>query len=222
MPEPIRIVCFDLGGVLVRICRSWDEAYQAAGLDLREQPSGARVLARRRELVDLHGTGRITIHEWAAELSTLLGGVYSPEELKRAHHALCREEHSGALELVNDLHAVGIVTACLSNTSHTHWMRFMHCEGDRPLEGPPEYPAVFRLMRPFASHLLGLAKPDPAIYARFETETGAVPHEILFFDDLAENVTAARQRGWNAEQVQPSHLEAVSRMREHLRVRGVL
>ena len=216
MPGSIRLVCFDLGGVLVRICQSWEEAYRIAGLDVREEPTHPSVSERRRELASLHGTGDISIDEWAVGTSAALQGVYSADELKLAHHALSREQNPGAIELVDELHEVGIATACLSNTNHTHWMRLVHRDGDRVLEGTPEYPAVVRLQRHFASHLLRLAKPADEIYARFEDLTGFGPSEILFFDDMEENVAAARRRGWHAERVTASYLDAVAQMREHL------
>jgi glucose-1-phosphatase len=222
MSSVLRLVCFDLGGVLVRICQSWTEAYRAAGLDVRDEPAAPSIRARRLELVNLHGTGRITIDEWADGTSAALQGVYSADELKRAHHALTLEQHPGALELVDELHAAGAATACLSNTNHTHWLRLVHRDGDRALEGTPEYPAVVRLQRHFASHLLGLAKPDDAIYARFEELTGSAPSAIVFFDDLEENVAAAQRRGWHAERVTASHLGAVTQMREHLRRLGIV
>jgi FMN phosphatase YigB (HAD superfamily) len=222
MPGLIRLVCFDLGGVLVRICQSWAEAYRAAGLDIRDEPSHPSVSARRRELASLHGTGRISIDEWAVGASAALQGVYSTDELRRAHHALSREQNPGALELVDELHAAGAATACLSNTTHTHWVRLVHRDGDRALEGTPEYPAVARLQQHFASHLLGLAKPDDAIYARFEVLTGLGPSEILFFDDREENVAAARRREWQAERVAASHLDPVTQIRKHLSRRGIV
>jgi FMN phosphatase YigB (HAD superfamily) len=180
------------------------------------------VSARRRELASLHATGRISIDEWAAGTSAALQGVYTPDELKRAHHALSRDQNPGALELVDELHSAGAATACLSNTSHTHWIRLVHRDGDRPLQGPPEYPAVVRLQQHFASHLLGLAKPDDAIYARFEELTALGPSEILFFDDREENVAAARRRGWHAEPVVASHLDPVTQIRQHLSRRGIV
>jgi putative hydrolase of the HAD superfamily len=45
---------------------------------------------------------------------------------------------------------------------------------------------------------LGLAKPDPRIYARADAAYGTDPHEVVFFDDRAENVAAARRHGWEA------------------------
>ena len=54
--------------------------------------------------------------------------------------------------------------------------------------------------RAFVSGRLGLIKPDPAIYAVVERETGLAPGGLLFVDDKAENVATAVARGWKAHQ----------------------
>jgi 2-haloacid dehalogenase len=48
----------------------------------------------------------------------------------------------------------------------------------------------------FVSGHLGVVKPDPAIYAKVEEETGLAPETLLFTDDRPENVAAAAERGW--------------------------
>ena len=45
---------------------------------------------------------------------------------------------------------------------------------------------------------LGLAKPDPRIYAEADTAYETVPADVVFFDDRVDNVTAARIHGWDA------------------------
>ena len=45
---------------------------------------------------------------------------------------------------------------------------------------------------------LGLAKPDPRIYASADTAYKTAPADVVFFDDRADNVTAARAHGWDA------------------------
>lgn len=44
---------------------------------------------------------------------------------------------------------------------------------------------------------LGHAKPADGFFAEIETRTGFSPDELFFIDDKAENVDAARARGWN-------------------------
>lgn len=48
----------------------------------------------------------------------------------------------------------------------------------------------------FVSGRLKVNKPDPRIYAIVEEVTGIAPGKLLFVDDRAENVAAARARGW--------------------------
>lgn len=50
------------------------------------------------------------------------------------------------------------------------------------------------------SGAIGLVKPDPAIYAHAERQCGLTPERVLFIDDLAINVAAARAAGWKALQ----------------------
>ena len=85
----------------------------------------------------------------------------------------------------------------------------------------PEFGSFARLQRRLASHELGLHKPDPAIYQAATRTLGAAPGEILFFDDLAHNVSAAREAGWAAEWIDPAG-DPVGQMRAHLASLGVL
>jgi putative hydrolase of the HAD superfamily len=48
------------------------------------------------------------------------------------------------------------------------------------------------------SHEVGLAKPDPAIYALAAERLAVAPHEIVFLDDSPTCVDAARAAGWHA------------------------
>jgi FMN phosphatase YigB (HAD superfamily) len=214
----IRLVCFDVGGVLVRHCRNWAEGCRAAGLPLHAVAESPDMLTRRRELSHLHTTGKIGGAEFCRRVSTLLGGVYSAEQVGRVHRAWLGREYAGVFDLVERLVKSGRVeTAALSNTNDDHWARFdpgtdrMPVQGDRhATRGSPdtrngrEFPSVGLLRHRFASHVLGFAKPDPRIYEAFERAMRAAgfdgsPSSILFLDDLPDNVGAARARGWVAE-----------------------
>ena len=50
------------------------------------------------------------------------------------------------------------------------------------------------------SAALGCRKPEPEFYWRAATQVGAKPRDIVFIDDNAYNVTAARKAGWAAMQ----------------------
>ncbi|HEX9296110.1 MAG TPA: HAD-IA family hydrolase, partial [Polyangiaceae bacterium] len=208
-------------GVLVRIGRTWTEVCSAAGFEVRGDVASHRAQMARHELMELYALGRMSEDEWATRSAAALGGVYTAEELKTIHHAWLVEEYPGVVAVIDGLHEAGLHTACLSNTNHAHWTRMLHHDGTGPLAGEPRYPGIVRLRSHYASHLLGLAKPDEAIYRAFERASGYGGDEILFFDDLPANVEAARKIGWTAERIDPD-VDTAPQLHEHLRRRRVL
>lgn len=229
-PHSIRIVVFDLGGVIVRICRSWDEACARAGVPVHvgkgwEDPAAR---AARKHLNSLYQEGRIDCDTFFAGIAATAAGLYTPDEIRRVHNAWTLEEYPGAGGLIDDLHAaagVPLATGVLSNTNHTHWQRLAP-----PLHLPStEYPTPRRVHHLHASHLMQLTKPSRAIYHDFARRSGfkagqagtGAGSQILFFDDLEENVLAARDAGWLAHQVDHTG-DTVREMRRVLREFGVL
>lgn len=181
------MVCFDLGGVLIRICRSWAEGCSAAGVPVRSDftsdPSGAnghRLLSRR------HQTGQIACAQFFQEMSATCNDLYSPAEIERIHHAWIIGEYPGVAALIDRIHAAGIMTAALSNTNASHWRQML------------AFPAFTKLGHRLASHDLGLVKPDEAVYREAEHRFGVGGNRILFFDDLPDNIAAAARIGWQA------------------------
>lgn len=59
----------------------------------------------------------------------------------------------------------------------------------------------------FLSYEMQVAKPDPAIYHRMIAETGILPPETIYFDDLPDNIEAGKKAGLHSVQVKPNHLE---------------
>lgn len=204
----VRIVVFDLGGVVVRICRDWAEGCAAAGLPFRDDALlSEEMKARRRAVSARHGRGEIACAEYYRELAATTGGLYTPEEVERVHHAWTRDEYPGVGALVHRLHEAGLETGVLSNTNHAHWVRLAPARaggGERP-----EYPTPSLIRHLHASHIMRLLKPDREIYHAFARATGfdgapgsrGGPEHIVFFDDLPENVAAARAAGWQAFRV---------------------
>jgi FMN phosphatase YigB (HAD superfamily) len=212
----IRYVCFDLGGVVVRICHSFVEAVKAAQLPLIDEAPllAADAIARRRDAIWAHQVGEFDFSEYCQRMSLAVGGLYDPAQVRALHAAWLIEEYPGVLDLVTELDGLGHVRlACLSNTNDGHW--------DQMQSAPQLFPTLARLHVRLASHLMRLAKPDPAIYQAACTTFECTPAEVLFFDDLPENIEAARAAGWNAERIDPTG-DTAAQMRKHLGAHGVL
>lgn len=205
-----RVVVFDLGGVLVRICRSWREGCAAAGLEVRGGTDSEGVMARVRTVFAAYDEGRVSCEEAFVRLSEAVGGVYSAAELARIHDAWLIGAYDGVDGLVEELCAAGVITGVLSNTNHRHWTRMR-----------ASYGVLGRITHPHASHLLRVRKPDEGIYRLFEERTGASAAQMIFFDDLEENVAAAARRGWSAHRVDFAG-DTAAQMRAVLRREGVL
>ena len=103
-------------------------------------------------------------------------------------------EYPRVRRVLDELEMVGIETALLSNTNAQHWDERLN-----DLESRSRFPAAARPRHRYASHELGLMKPDPAIFAALELSTRHEPARILFFDDLDENIEGARAAGWMGE-----------------------
>ena len=68
----------------------------------------------------------------------------------------------------------------------------------------------------FCSGDLNVAKPEPLFYSRVAALLSAQPESILFFDDSAANVDAAKACGWQAFLYTdlPSTLKIIDNSRE--------
>lgn len=194
------VVCFDLGNVVVEICRNWREAAAEAGVPYQsivDAPEPARL---RQPLVHAHERGEITCRQYYEGLAGLSGGAYTAEETERVHLAWIRREHPGLLEIVMRLENSGVRVGCLSNTNATHW-EFMHSADD---DGAPRFPAIARMSHRLGSHEARSRKPEAEIFAQFEQLSGAAGSAIVFFDDLPTNIDAASEIGWDSIWIDPT------------------
>lgn len=208
MSHGIELVCFDLGRVLVRICSDWRHACEVAGISLPPGLGRSPPPPEVDAIACRYDTGQIDLATFAREIAPLSG--MTPQDIIRVQASYLLGAYPGVPELLDDLRPTGVRTACLSNTADAHWQMMQ----DR---GSPNYLPLDRLDYRFASHLVGLRKPDEAIYRHVEQETNVSGRSIVFFDDVAENVEAARQRGWRACRIDPMPDDPISQIRGFLK-----
>ena len=112
----------------------------------------------------------------------------------------------GSLEIVRELHERDVPLYAITNFGAEFW------DGFRPTA------PIFDLFREIVvSGKERIAKPDDRIFALAARRFGHDPDKMLFIDDNAANIAAARTLGW-----QVHHFLDASRLRNDLEARGLL
>jgi glucose-1-phosphatase len=186
MPETgtgIRVVLFDLGGVLVDF-GGVEPMRHYSGIDSEEE-LWARWLAC--PWVRTFERGGCSAESFAAGVVADWGLRLSPGEFRSGFRNWVGGPLPGAEALVREVRARRTV-GCLSNTNRIHWE-------DR---GSLWLVDVFD--HRFLSFEMGLVKPDPEVFCHVCEALNVAPEDVLFLDDNAPNVEAAHAAGMQARQ----------------------
>ena len=190
----IRLVCFDIGGVLLRIFRSWQEACQTLGLEYKPSLAQAENKKIFKTINTQFETGRINCDQYFEGYIKTLSSDYKEDEIRRVIDAWILGPYPKVDDLIASIKSDGIDTALLSNIGPRHWGL---CQS---------YNCIRAIKHHLLSFKLGCMKPDPKIYQlayQFLSQQipNLQPQEILFVDDMEENVLAARTQLWQAHLV---------------------
>jgi putative hydrolase of the HAD superfamily len=209
MPASNDLIVFDLGRVLIRICDNWSHACEVAGVANSAAQLTPRAQSALHEVVCAAEVGELNVRAFADACSAIL--KIDSQDIVRISNNYLLGPFAGVTELLRELKRAGVMTACLSNTNENHW---------RLVTDPSDtnYLPLELLDYRFASHLLGMRKPEARIYEHVERQTGVAPDRITFFDDLEENVAAASNRGWDGCLIQ-NDTDPIAQIRKHVRVR---
>lgn len=178
---PIKAVLFDYGGVLAEegFRNGLMAMAREQNLDVNAMPNNA--------MQAVYDSGFVLGKGSAADFWALLRqrtGLQGEDE------ALSQRILDGfilrpwMIQLVKRLHAEGYVTGILSD--QTHWLDW--------LEERDHFFSVFDHI--FNSYYLGKGKRDVSLFKDISVILGLSAEEILFIDDSEENVTRAREAGW--------------------------
>ena len=196
------MVLFDVGGVLVELR---GVATLLDWLDHRITEREIWSLWLRSPSVRAFETGQIDAAQFAAgilaELRLDIDAGHFLESFTYWPTAL----YPGALEMVGRI-PPHYRRALLSNSNVLHWRRVLDEMG---------LGAVFE--HHFASHLIGKIKPDAEAFEHVLESLGCRASQVLFLDDNAVNVEAARTIGMRATLVR-----GVSEAQRSLQQAGII
>jgi putative hydrolase of the HAD superfamily len=191
-----------MGGVMIRDFHIAPELLPFLGF---AENSFAEIDKRLGKELLRHGRGEISEEEFWKRYTEITGRTLPPHDealLGKFFHPRMDEP---TVEIVRELKAAGMRMVAGTNVIDAHYT--IH----RKLG---QY-AVFDKV--YASHLMGIAKPDPAFYEHILRAEGIQAADAFFTDDTAENVSAASVAGLNA-----FLYTTADALRKHLCMLGVL
>lgn len=180
--DDIRIILFDIGGVLLEL----NNPVTTFGVDFGEAEFHRRWLMSPS--VRNFESGGSTAQEFAESVRAELQLPYDAATFLDRFNAWPGRLFTYAIELVRRIDDQ-YVCAILSNTNALHWQSFGI---DEAFAG--------RFDRQFLSYETGLLKPDDEAFAHVVDEYRCRPEQILYFDDNPLNVAAADRLGIRAVQ----------------------
>ena len=190
-PGSADALLFDLGRVVLDI--DFDRAVACWAGHAGCEPARLAGRFARGELYQRHERGEISDAEFFAGQRASMGIELTDAQFLEGWNAIFAGEMPGIAPLLARA-ARAMPLYAFSNTNRPHVAHFSKAYAD--LLGH------FRGM--YLSSTIGLRKPDAAAYDHVVKAIGVPASRILFFDDLAENVEAARARGLHAVQVKSS------------------
>jgi HAD superfamily hydrolase (TIGR01509 family) len=185
--SPVRVLLFDVGGVLVEL-RGVEIILSWLGNRLTAEQLWQRWL--QSVPVRQFETGRIDAPEFAAALIAEFELAVAPQDFLDSFVGWPSGLYPGTLEMLARIPR-RYRRALLSNSNPLHWPRVL---GEMNLGASFDHH--------FVSHLTGRIKPDREAFEHVLESLECKPDQVLFFDDNALNIDAARALGIHAVRVQ--------------------
>jgi putative hydrolase of the HAD superfamily len=184
----VEALIFDLGNVVIdidfeRIFKKWS-FYSGVPVEIMQRTFQIDAAYEQHERGEIEGI------EYHQHLEQTLEMRLSYEQFCEGWNDIMVAPIGNTVRLLESLRdRVPLFALSNANTLHkNYWEKSFHAE-------------LSHFEQVFVSSDLGSRKPEPAIYLRALELIGVEPENIIFFDDLAINVEAARALGMAAVQV---------------------
>jgi putative hydrolase of the HAD superfamily len=201
MSTPPQALLFDLRGVLFefdfgRALQAWSGHSALSLAELRARFTFDAAYER-------HERGEIGAGEYFAHLASVLGLSATPQQIETGWNAIFIREIGETRALVQAARR-RLPCYAFTNTNASHMTAWS-----------AQFPGVVAgFDRIFASHEIGLRKPERAAFDHICRALALPPQSILFFDDLPENVQGALDAGLRGVCVR-SPADVARALREH-------
>ncbi len=196
-----QLLLFDLGNVLVKF--EPDLFSKSLGLGLDNTQSHYE--SSMRELTNRYEAGKVSTSEYFASLREFLRNKYDLQTIEQAFLSVLTDPIPGMEDLVRRVTA-RMPAAVVSNTNETHFSSVL-----------PRVPALRYLPKRYLSYQVGYIKPSEEFYQYIIRNEQVPPRDMLFIDDVRDNIVAAEKAG-----IPGFQFSGAEGLRHHLETIGVL
>lgn len=189
IPDHIKNIIFDLGGVIVTLDQPRTDA-ALAHLGGMSGEEFRRVAAENIHLFQAIERGELSNEAFLEGLRKLLGADVTKEALVEAWNEMLVDLPAANLKTLERL-GKDYRLFMLSNTNDIHIEQVHKMVKER--SGLEDFSSLFEM--PYYSQRIGARKPEPESYKHILLTHGLEPGETLFIDDNAENIQGAQALG---------------------------
>jgi len=174
---------FDMGNVIIdidfkRVLGVWSNFSGTPLATLTERFSMGEAFQK-------HERGEFSDEDFAAELCHEMGIALSFEQFSLGWQSVFVGLRPEVIEIFKSLREKGHRVVVLSNTNRLHLDFWPH--------NYPEIEANTDAI--YLSQNIGMRKPEPGIFQHVLEQEGVTAGDAVFFDDVKENIEAAREAG---------------------------
>jgi putative hydrolase of the HAD superfamily len=197
----ISTVLFDLGNVLAYIDFSafWHDLGFLRAEEIFPFKDGYTALTLQYEI------GYISTDDYLNGLRTVFKNKFTIVQLEQAFSCIIQQPVEGITDIVKRVSAA-YQTALVSNTNEIHYRLSL-----------TKFEGLKILQKHYLSYQLHVMKPAPGFYDAIIKDQGILPSKLLFIDDIAENVKAAKTAGMQIVQ-----FESTGQLETDLQNLGIL
>ena len=192
-----KTIIFDFGNVLINLDfqRCFDTFYEVTGLrwDMDNMPSEITSAIHKYDRGHISDEAFLWVFQQHCSNS-------DPRELIRAWNSLLGEISKERFKMLESLKP-DYNLVILSNINNLH-IRKIHIYLNKDHNISDFEERYFDHV--FYSHIIGMRKPDDEIYQHVTESLSVNKSDILFIDDLHENITAAKSYGWHGQVHNPT------------------
>lgn len=191
MPNNEPVIIFDFGNIIFDL--DYDACFSNFATIFKEDWGGGNIPVQIQNVMERLEKGEISEEAFIWSFQQYNKTV-NPRDIVDAWNSLLLQIPASRFEFLDQMNS-NYRFALLSNINAIH-EKYIH-NYLKEEYGIIDFETRY-FNKTYYSHHIKMRKPDEEIYQYVACDLDVMPSQILFIDDLPENVEAAKSCGWNA------------------------